>query len=165
MIGVFHHRVDLALENTADLVVRHARDGLVVVDQVLNLCFDGVGQLVAVACKNLDAVVFVGVVACGNDDACVSLVLDGQVCDRGRRDNAEQLNVRADRADACDQRVLQHIRRDTGILADQQLCLFAVCGFLRQRISRCRADFEREQCVQFEVCNATDTVRSKVSTQ
>lgn len=132
VVGVLDYRVDLAFEYTADLLVGHLRNRLEIVDQVLNSCLGFVRQLVAVARKNLDAVVLKGVVACGNNNTRICLVLDGEESDRRRRDNAEQLYIRANRADARDQRVLQHIRGYAGILADQQLRLAAVCRLLRK---------------------------------
>ncbi len=55
--------------------------------------------------------------------------------------------------------------RIRGVLADQQLRLAAVCRLLRQRISRCRADLERQQCIKFRVRNTANAVCSKISTQ
>lgn len=100
VVGVLDYRVDLAFEYTADLLVGHLRNRLEIVDQVLNSCLGFVRQLVAVARKNLNAVVLKGVVACGNDNTRICLVLDGEESDRRRRDNAEQLYIRANRADA-----------------------------------------------------------------
>ena len=165
MVGVLDYRIDLAFEYTADLLVGHLRNRLEIVDQVLNSCLGFVRQLVAVACKNLDAVVLKGVVACGNDNTRICLVLDGEESDRRRRDNAEQLYIRANRADARDERVLQHIRGYAGVLADQQLRLAAVCRLLRKCVCRCRADLERQQCIKFRVRYTANAVCSKISTQ
>ena len=91
-------------------------------------------------------------------------MLDGEVGHRRRRDDAEQLHVCADRADARHQRIFQHIRGDARVLADQQLGLARVGGFLRERIGCRRADLEGEQGIQLEICYAADAVRPKVST-
>ena len=165
VVGIFNDRVDLALEYTADPVMGHARNGLKVIDQILDPCLGSIRQLVAVACKDLDAVVFERIVACRNDNTSICLVLDGEVRDSRRRDNAEQFYICADRANARYERILQHIRGNARILADQKLGLFAVRRLLCERICSGCTDLKCEQCIKLKICNAADAVRSKVSTQ
>ena len=77
-------------------------------------------ELVALAAEDLDAVMLIGVVAGGEDDAGVSFLLPGQVRHRRGGDGAHRLHVAAHGADTRHQSGLQHVGGDAGILSDEE---------------------------------------------
>ena len=75
-------------------------------------------HLLAVAVDQLDAVIIVGVVACGNHNATVEVIHAGNVGHgRGSR-NMQQVGIRPGGCQARDQAVFEHVRTPTSILAD-----------------------------------------------
>ena len=120
------HEIDIvplqlahAVVAAADLAPGAELHGLPGENFLLNAGLHGVGELVALAAEDLDAVVLVGVVAGGDDDAGVGLLLPGQIRHRRSGDGAHRLHIAAHGADARHQGGLQHIGGHTGILADE----------------------------------------------
>ena len=97
-------------------VGQHRRD--VAVHQRLDPRLDIVGELIAVRPEQLDAVVLVGVVRGGDHHPEIAAHRARQHRDRRRRDRTEQQHVDADRREAGDQRVFDHVTREPGVLAD-----------------------------------------------
>ena len=94
--------------------------GQVGIDQRLDLVLDLVGELVAVGPEQLDAVVVVGIVRGRDHHAEIGAHRAGEHGDRRRRHRAGQQHVHADRGEAGDQRGLDHVARQAGVLADQR---------------------------------------------
>ena len=92
--------------------------GDVAVDQPFDAVLDLVGQLVAVGPEQLDAVVVERIVRGRDHDAEVGAHRARQHGDRRRRHRAEQQHVHADRGEAGDQRGLDHVAGQPGVLAD-----------------------------------------------
>ena len=86
-------------------------------DFFLHPLLQRVGELVALAVENLDSVVLIGVVRGGNHDARVRLFLPGEVGHGGRRNISHGFYVAAHGAQPRNQRRLQQIRGDAGVLA------------------------------------------------
>ena len=86
-----------------------------VLDPLLHL----VGELVALAVEDLDAVVLIGVVGGGDDDAGVRLAAHRQIGHRRGGDDAQGHHVAAHGAQTRHQGRLQHIGGDAGVLADE----------------------------------------------
>ena len=91
----------------------------VALDQLLDLALDLVGELEAVRPEQLDAVVVVRVVRGRDHDAEVGAHGAREHGDRRRRHRAGQQHVHADRGEAGDQRGLDHVAGEAGVLADQ----------------------------------------------
>ena len=87
-------------------------------DLLLDPGLHAVRQLVALAAEHLDAVVLIGVVAGGDDDAGVGPLLPGEIGHRRGGDGAHRLHVAPQVADARHQGGLQHVGGDAGVLAD-----------------------------------------------
>ena len=92
----------------------------------VNVLFDFILKIVIhflpVAVHQLDSVVIVRIVACGNHYAAVKPFSPGDIADaRGRRD-MKQVYIRAGGSDSCSQRILIHIGGTARIFADHNLC-------------------------------------------
>ena len=102
----------------ADLAAGRNGNGLAGEDLRLDLRLRRVGKFVSLFVEHLDAVVFKGIVARGDDDARVRALENGQVRDRRSRQHAEGHHVAADGADAADERGFEHIGGNARVLAD-----------------------------------------------
>ena len=99
------------------------------------------------------------VVRGGNDDACVRVQIDCQICDGRRWNNAEQNRVAAAGRQTRDERALQHIRGNARVLADDDGRLRA--GIVAQRDRRRLSHAVGKLRVQRFIGNAPDAVSSK----
>ena len=111
------------------------------VEQLLDLLLDLVGQLEAVRAEQLDAVVVEQIVRGGDHHAEIGAHRLGQHRDRRRRHRAEQQHVHADRGEAGDQRVFDHVAGEPGVLADHDA--MAMLAALKHQAGRL-ADLERQ---------------------
>ena len=93
--------------------------GQAVADDFLNPILHRVGELVAVAVEELDAVILNGVVAGGNHRARVSLIISGQIGDGRGGQHLHQHGLRAHGANARHQSGFQHFAADAGIASHQ----------------------------------------------
>ena len=109
-----------AVVAAADLPPGAHLHGLLGEDLLLDPALHRVGELVALAAEDLDAVVLIGVVAGGDHDARVRPLLYSEVCHCGGGYGAHRLHVASHRADACHQSGFQHVGGDAGVLADHQ---------------------------------------------
>ena len=97
------------------------------IEQRLDLGFDLVAELVAVRPEQLDAVVVERIVRGRDHHAEIGAHRARQHADRRRRDRAGEQHVHADRGEAGDQRGLDHVAGQAGVLADQDaMAVFAV---------------------------------------
>ena len=165
MVCIFNHRVELVRQHTPQLFMARTRYTVKIVNQPFNLCLQLIRKLVAGTRENFNAVVFIRIVACGNDYARIRPVADGQICYRRCWDHAQQLYIGPYRTNACNQRIFQHIRRNAGILADQQLCLAAAPVLPLERICRSRANPKRQHSIKLDIRYAANAVGSKILTQ
>ena len=118
MIGIFLNRINLTLDDTSELTIYCKRNLIRMVNVFLNACLQLVIQLIAIACKNFNSVVFIRIVRGRNNDTCRSTVLDGQICHSRSRDRTQNLNIHTGGADTGGQSRFQHIGRNSGILTD-----------------------------------------------
>ncbi len=105
----------LARPSSGDLASRPARSSSISASM---LRLDLVRQLEPVGPEQLDAVVLVKVVGGGDHHAEVAAHRPGQHRHRRRRRRAEQQHVHADRGEAGDHRVFDHVAGKAGVLAD-----------------------------------------------
>src|SRR5882757_223558 len=108
--------VDAAGAAEAGALRQMAVDRLV--EQLLDLLLDIVGQFEALRAEQLDAVVLEQVVGRRNHHAEISAHRLGQHRDRRRRDRAEQQHVHADRGKAGHHGVFDHVAGKARVLAD-----------------------------------------------
>ena len=120
---------------------------------------DLVGQLVAVRPEQLDAVVLVGVVRGGDHHAEVAAHRAGQHRDRRRRHRAEQQHVHADRGEAGDQRIFDHVARQARVLADHHPV--AMLAALERQAGRL-ADLQRDLGGDLGVGPAANAVGAEI---
>ena len=109
VVDIIAHDVRRGRDGADIAAGRRGRGQLFVEDDRLNLFFQSIGQLIAVAGKDLDAVKLAGVVAGGQHDAGVGLIFADQERDGRRGHDAEAHDVRADAAKAGGQGALEHI--------------------------------------------------------
>ncbi len=122
--------------------------GHVAVDQRFDLVLDLVGQLVAVRPEQLDAVVVERIVRGRDHDAEIGAHRAGQHGDRGRRHRAEQQHVHADRGEARDQRGLDHVAGEPGVLADDHaVAVLAAPEHEPGRLPDLQRQFRRDHAV------------------
>ena len=135
--AVFRHRdqmTDIAVasgdivDRTADSFALGNRDLQLAVDIVLDLEDGLLVHLFPVAVEQLDTVVIVRIVGCGDHDAAVEIVHTRDIRDRGRGRYMHDIGVGARGHQTRAERVFKHIGRAAGILADDDLCLFVQPG-------------------------------------
>ena len=150
-----------ALDALGAAEVRRAGEAVaeIRIEKLLDLLLDLVAQLEAVRAEELDAVVLVGVVRGRDHDAEIGAHGARQHGDRRRRHRAEQQHVHADRSEAGDERGLDHVARQTRILADHHPV--AVIAALEQEPGRL-ADLERELGRDHAVGAAANAVRPEI---
>ncbi len=135
--------------------------GEIGIDQLFDLGFHFVTELVAVRSEQLDAVVVERIVRSRDHDAKIGAHRARQHADRRRRDWAGQQHIHADRGEACDQRVLDHVAGQTGVLADQD----AVTVLTVPEDQSCGlADLERQFRGNDPVGKATNAVSPEITT-
>ena len=88
-------------------------------DQRLEVVFQTVGQLEPIPRENLDPVILERVVRGGDHDAGICPLATGQKGNPGSRQGPDQEHIGTHRTDAGRQGGLEHIARQTGVLADQ----------------------------------------------
>ena len=134
--------------------------GQAVADDVLNAVLHRIRQLIAVAVKELDAVVLHSVVAGGNHRARIRLVIPGQIGDGRGRQHLHQHGLRAHGADARHQGGLQHFTADAGITPHQNGGPVHVAC---QHIGAGLAQFEGQLAGQVLIRYSTHAVGAKES--
>ena len=118
VLNIFIFQVFHAVDALTDLRSFFERHRGVGEDFLLHPLLQRVGELVAQTVKHFDAVVFKGIVAGGDDHACIGLHLHGQIRHGGGGDSTQGHDVPAYRGDAGDQRALQHVGGNAGIHAN-----------------------------------------------
>ena len=150
------------IAHLADLRSRLA--GHVVVgkeDDVLDLLLQLVGQLEALAVENFDPVVLKGVVAGRDDDAGVRLLVHRHPGHPRGGQSAQVQHIGSGGAQSRDQRALQQVSGDPGVLADGDQGLLPRLLAAGQHLSRSQSHLICQICVQASVDHAADAVRSK----
>ena len=128
-------------------------------DFLLHLLFNRVRKLIPLLIENLDAVMLVGVVRSGDDNARVRPLEHSEIRNRRCRQHAEGHHITANGADSRNQRAFQHIGRNARVLADGDDRLSALFLFQNGRDGLARA--EREIGGQILTDNAADPVGTK----
>jgi hypothetical protein len=122
--------------------------GDVGIDQPFDAVLDFVGQLVAVRPEQLYAVVVVWIVRGRDHDAEIGAHRSRQHGDGRRRDRAEQQHVHADRRKACNQRRLDHVTGEPGVLADHDaVAVIAAAEGHPRRLAHFERQFRRDHAV------------------
>ena len=98
-------------------------------NQAFDAVFDFVIQLVAVGVEEFYAVVIVGIVRGGDDNAGIGAQTARHVSHARRGQGADQQNIHAHRQHAGGKGVFQHVSGQPGVLADDDLVLAAPAGF------------------------------------
>ena len=126
---------------------------------IFDLVFQFIAQFIALFVEEFDAVVFYGVMGCGDHNAGIQSVFSYQICNCRCGDHAGNHCMGAYGADACHQCAFQHITADTCIHRYQNTgCVFL---FLCQHICAGSAQSERQIACQFCIGNASYTVCTK----
>ena len=130
-------------------------------DDIFDLLLQVVGQLVAVAGEDLNAVVLKGVVGGGDHHAGVSLILLHQVCHSRCGHHAQGHHAGANAAQARRHSRFQHIGREPRILANEHPRV--PVGFVCKHFGSCPAQLGGQFTGQVLIGNAADAVCSKQS--
>ncbi len=93
------------------------------IDQLLDHQLDLVGKLGSATGKELDAVVVMGIMRGADDDAGLGMEGTRQVSNRWRRHRPQQQHIGARSRQPRLQRRLEHVARNSGVLADQDAAL------------------------------------------
>ena len=118
MLNILIFQVFHTVDPLADVRAFLHRHGRIGEDLLLHPVLQSVGELVAQAVEDLDAVVLKGVVACGDDHPRVRPHLHREIGHRRGGDGAQRHHVASHGGNARDQRPLQHVRGDAGVHAD-----------------------------------------------
>ena len=146
--------------NAADLGTITDLDILAVFeDMSLNAVFYFIGQLVAIALENLDAVELHRVVGRGDHNTGVCAVFAHQIGHAGGGDHTQQVNVCANAAQTGSQGAFQHIAGNTGIFANQNTGTVAVQT--GQLCGSCAADLQGQFTSQVFARHTADTIGTK----
>ena len=159
MVDVIPLHLPHPVKALADLAVGLDVHGSAAEDQLLHTGLTLVGKLIAPSVEHLDAVVLIGVVGCRDDDARIRLLQHRQIRHRRCGNGAKGHHVTAHRADARHQRRLQHIRGDTGVLADGNGGLAPL--LLRQDGSHCLPHMKSQFYGEIFTNDTTDAIRAK----
>ena len=100
---------------------RPDRIDLAAKDQIFDLLLDLVVELVAVVPEKFDSVIFVRIVRRGENDARVGPERSRDVSYAGSWQRPDDQNIDAERGNACDQRVLEHVTGEPRVLAENNL--------------------------------------------
>ena len=146
----------LARPSPADGARRGAKIGI---DQCLDLALDLVGELVAVRAEQLDAVVLIGVVRGRDHHAEIGAQRARQHGDGRRRHRAEQHHVHADRREAGDHGVLDHVAGEARILADHHPVAVVAAP---EREARGLSDLQRQIRRDHAVRESANAVRPEI---
>ena len=156
---------DVAVVHAVDALGAPERGGLgellaeIAVDQLLDLGFDLVGQLVAVRAEQLDAVVGIEVVRGRDHDAEVGAHRARQHGDRRRRHRAEQQHVHPDRGEAGDHGGFDHVAGEPRILADHHpVAVVAAAKHHARRLADPQCEVGRDHAIGA----ATDAIGAKI---
>ena len=127
--------------------------------QFLDVQFDHVGQLLAIAGEELDAVVVIGIVGGADHDAGAGVQGTGQVGDARRWHRPQQGDVDPGRRQARFQGGFEHVAGDAGVLADDYL--IETLGLQRpsDRPAQFQHEFRRDRVVADPPANA---IRTKI---
>ena len=162
-LGIFDIALLGALDarRAADLVGGHQQLGGGCVDQRLDLELGFVGQLEAVGIEKLDAIVGELIVRGRDHDADIGTQRPREHGDSGRRHGAELEHIDADGREARHQRILDHVAREPGVLADHRP--LPVAARLREHLARRHADLERDfGSHRRRIGKPPDAVRAKI---
>jgi len=151
------HAVDAASAAQARALCEPLVEGFV--EQLLDLPLDVVGQLEALRAEQLDAVVLEQIVRGRDHHAEIGAHRLGQHRDRRRRHRPDQQHVHADRGEARDHRVFDHVAGQAGVLADHDPV--AVVTALKRKACGL-ADLERELRRDQSVGAAPNPVRPEI---
>ncbi len=154
LLGHIAHLADVSAGLPAHVVVAEEY-------HVLDLLLQLVGELVALAVEDLNAVVLKGVVAGGDDDAGVRLLVHRHPGHAGSGQSAQVQYVRSRRAQSRNQGPLQQVAGDAGVLADGHQGFFSRLLALGQDLCRGQAHLVGQVCVQSGVDYAANAVGSK----
>ncbi|MFM1941937.1 MAG: hypothetical protein RI897_919 [Verrucomicrobiota bacterium] len=99
-------------------------------DEVFDFAFDIVIELKAVWPEELDAVIGVGVMGSGDDDAGVGAEGAGHVGDSGGGEGADEEDVDTHGEDSGGEGIFEEVTREAGIFADHDFKAGAVTGVL-----------------------------------
>ena len=133
----------------------------VVEDDGLDLLFERIWQLIAVAAENFDPIELAGVVRRCEHHARVRFVFADQERHRRGRHNTELHNISPHAAQASCNCTLQHIGRNARVFSDQNFRMAVVV--VRQHHRRRPADVHGHLTGKLRICDASDAVRSKKS--
>ena len=127
--------------------------------QFLDVLLDRVGQLLAIAGEELDAVVVIGIVGSADHDAGAGVQGAGQVGDARRRHRPQQGDVDPGRRQARFQGRFEHVAGNAGVLADDHLV--ETLGLQRpsDRPTQFQHEFRRDRVVADPPANA---IRTKI---
>ena len=87
-------------------------------NQILDLRLDGVVEFVAIVAEEFDAVVLVGIVGGGEDNAGIGAQGSCDVGNTRGGQRADDEGIGAERGEAGDHGVLEHVAGEAGVLAD-----------------------------------------------
>ena len=124
---------------------------------------DLVGELVAVGPEQLDAVVVERIVRCRDHHAEIGAHRTREHGDCRRRHRPELQHVHADRGEARDQRGLDHVAGQTGVLADDNP--MAIVAGAAKHHARCLSNLERQFGRDHAIGTAANSVGSEILTR
>ena len=104
-------------------------------NQCFNFFFNCIRQLIASGCKQLDAVKFDTVMRCRNHHTGICSHRTHQIGNARRWNHTQLHSICPNRTNSCTQSGFQNIRRNSGILPDDNFRL--VLGFFRQNQCGC----------------------------
>src|SRR3569623_1339028 len=116
----FHDGRDAALAEF-DIAAGGVADAFGLAEVGLDRELQLVGELVALRREKFDAIIVVRIVRGANDDAGLAMQGAGEAGDGRRRHGTEQADVDARRRQPGLQRRFEHVARDAGVLADEDL--------------------------------------------
>src|SRR6185437_12985568 len=134
-------------------------------NEVLNLVFNFVVELVTVRAEKFNSVVGVGIVRGGDDDAGIGAEAAGDISHAGSWERSDEQHVHAHGENAGGNGVFEHVTREPRVLAENNFVAAASAGLgfeIFKNVPGGAAEFQCSfRCDGFNIRNATDTVRTE----
>lgn len=126
--------------------------------------FDFIIELVAIVPEKFDAVILVGIVRSGEDDAGIGAKRSRDVGHTRCRKGADQQGIAPQRGEARDHGIFEHVTREAGVLADDdfQFSMAGLGAVVTENMGGGTAQLESGLgCYRLDIRSAPNAVGSK----
>ena len=168
-LGEFHVAAERVIDarGASDFVRgRPNRIDLAAENELLDFFLDLIVELVAIVPEKFDAVILVGIMRSGENDAGIGAQRPRDVSHTRRRQRSDDENIDTERSDSGHERVFQHVTGKTRVFSEHDFRTRAVrrsariqlCEHMRGGAAKFQRGFRRDR---LDVRDAAHAIRSK----